>query len=158
MKPDYSSIGLRLKEIRQQQGITQKEVAEIIGVSVSYVKNTERGSKPSIEYLFSFSDEYSVSIDWLLKGVQVAQKIEVIPDPELKDMIEILTALMESTNTDLRGWTKIQFQNAFREYCEIHDEKKCRHDKKCACDRRATRVKTDYIIDSGKEKFLPFFA
>ncbi|EJP30162.1 hypothetical protein HMPREF1147_2091 [Selenomonas sp. FOBRC9] len=39
-------------------------------------------------------------------------------------MIEILTALMESTNTDLRGWTKIQFQNAFREYCEIHDEKK----------------------------------
>ena len=34
MKPDYSSVGLRLKEIRQQRGITQKEVAEIIGVSV----------------------------------------------------------------------------------------------------------------------------
>lgn len=124
MKLDYSSVGLRLKEIRQQRGITQKEVAEIIGVSVSYVKNTERGSKPSIEYLFSFSDEYSVSIDWLLKGVHSTQKIEVIPDPDLKDMIDILTALMGSSNSDLRGWTKIQFQNAYREYCEIHDEKK----------------------------------
>lgn len=124
MKPDYSSIGLRLKEIRQKRGMTQKEVAEIIGVSVSYVKNTERGLKPSIEYLFSFSNEHSVSIDWLLKGVQPTQKIEVIPDPDLKDMIDILTTLMGSSNADLRGWTKIQFQNAFREYWEIHDEKK----------------------------------
>ena len=124
MKPDYSSVGLRLKEIRQQRGITQKEVAEIIGVSVSYVKNTERGSKPSIEYLFSFSDEYSVSIDWLLKGVHSTQKIEVIPDPDLKDMIDILTEIMSDPDPRRRAWATIQFEDAFRSYCTLHDEKK----------------------------------
>ena len=124
MKPDYSSVGLRLKEIRQQRGITQKEVAEIIGVSVSYVKNTERGSKPSIEYLFSFSDEYSVSIDWLLKGVHSTQKIEVIPDPDLKGMIDILTEIMSDPDPRRRAWATIQFEDAFRSYCTLHDEKK----------------------------------
>lgn len=126
MKPDYPAIGSRLKEARQLQGMTQQELADILGVSVSYVKNTERGLKPSIAYLFSFSDVYSVSIEWLLKGVSPTQKVEVIPDPDLKDMIEILTTLMESDDQDLRGWTKIQFQKAFREYWEIHDEKKLR--------------------------------
>ena len=69
---------------------------------------------------------YSVSIEWLLKGVSPTQKVEVIPDSDLKDMIEILTTLMESDDQDLRGWTKIQFQKAFREYWEMHDEKKLR--------------------------------
>ena len=132
MKPDYTATGLRLKEARNQKNITQQELADLVGVSVSYVKNTERGGKPSIEYLFSVSEICSVSIGWLLTGVQdvqvepeaQTQKVEAIFDPDLKRMVDVLKELMESDNQNLRGWAIIQFENAFKQQCAAQDEKK----------------------------------
>lgn len=135
MKPDYTAIGTRLKEARNSKGITQQQLADIMGVSVSYVKNTERGGKPSIEYLLVVANECQVSTDWLLIGVQsipaeqgtsqaTTQKIEAIFDPDLKDMMDVLKSLMENGDSDLRGWAKIQFKNAFKEHCAAVEEKK----------------------------------
>jgi len=52
------------------------------------------------------------------------QKIEAISDPDLRDMIDILKTLMESNDSDLRGWTKVQFKTSFKEYYHNQDEKK----------------------------------
>ena len=132
MNPDYAATGLRLKEARNKKQLTQKELADLAGVSVSYVKNTERGGKPSIEYLFSVSEICSVSVGWLLTGVQdvqmeteaQTQKVEAVFDPDLKRMIDVLKDLMESDNQNLRGWAIIQFENAFKEHCATLDQKK----------------------------------
>lgn len=85
---------------------------------------------PGAWALVQLSELYGVSIDWILKGEVVksneyllAQKIEAISDPELEDMIAILKNLMASTDSDLRGWTKVQFKTAFKEYYGAHDEK-----------------------------------
>ena len=134
MKPDYLAIGARLKEIRHQKELTQQALADSIGVSVSYVKNIERGSKPSIEYLFSFAAIYSVSLDWLLKGVlptslaapKTIQKIEALSDPDLKRMIDILTEIMNDPDARRRTWAIIQFEDAFKSYYASLDEKKAR--------------------------------
>jgi transcriptional regulator with XRE-family HTH domain len=135
MKPDYVAIGARLKEARTLSKITQQELANFMDVSVSYVKNTERGGKPSLEYLLVVSEKCQVSVDWLLTGVQKennrdientasTQKIEAVFDPDLKRMIDILKELMENENKNLRGWTIIQFEEAFKQHCATYDEKK----------------------------------
>ena len=65
---DFISIGKRLKEARINANLTQKELAEIMGVSDSYIKNTERGGKPSLSYLQTIVEYCHVSYDWLLTG------------------------------------------------------------------------------------------
>ncbi|SCM81393.1 Helix-turn-helix domain protein [uncultured Sporomusa sp.] len=127
MKPDYVVIGLRLKEARNQVKITQQELAAFAGVSVSYVKNTERGGKPSLEYLLSVAEKCNKTIDWLLNRVHSdnksqTQEVEAIFDPDLKQMVDVLKKLMESDNQHLRGWTIIQFQNAFKEHYTATDD------------------------------------
>ena len=62
-------ISERLKEIRQNAGMTQEEVAEKIMVSRVTVSHWENGkSLPDIVSLISLSDLYSISLDELLKG------------------------------------------------------------------------------------------
>ncbi|WP_215831946.1 hypothetical protein [Pelorhabdus rhamnosifermentans] len=52
------------------------------------------------------------------------QKSAAISAPDLKDMLTILRNLMESDDSDLRVWAKVQFKTAFKEYYAAHDEKK----------------------------------
>ena len=62
-------ISERLKEIRQNAGMTQEELAEKIMVSRVTVSHWENGkSLPDIVSLISLSDLYSISLDELLKG------------------------------------------------------------------------------------------
>ena len=62
-------ISERLKEIRQNAGMTQEEVAEKISVSRVTVSHWENGkSLPDIVSLIGLSDLYSISLDELLKG------------------------------------------------------------------------------------------
>ncbi|MBR6314012.1 MAG: helix-turn-helix domain-containing protein [Clostridia bacterium] len=62
-------ISERLKEMRQNAGMTQEEVAEKIMVSRVTVSHWENGkSLPDIVSLISLSDLYSISLDELVKG------------------------------------------------------------------------------------------
>jgi len=125
-EPDYKEIGVRLREVRG--ALSQTSFGNSIGYSYSYVKSCEHGKKQSLEYLFKVSDVYNVSLEWLLKGTASidakAQKIEVIPDPDLKRMIDILKGIMEDPNPRRRAWGIMQFEDAFKQYCVTYDEKK----------------------------------
>ncbi len=62
-------ISERLKEMRQNAGMTQEEVAEKIMVSRVTVSHWENGkSLPDIVSLISLSDLYGISLDELVKG------------------------------------------------------------------------------------------
>ena len=62
-------ISERLKEARQNIGMTQDQVAEKIMVSRVTVSHWENGkSLPDIVSLISLSDLYSISLDELVKG------------------------------------------------------------------------------------------
>lgn len=126
MEPDYILIGKRLQDARKASNLTQQALADIMGVSVSYIKSTERGSKPSIKYLFVVANSCHVSFDWLLTGANTPQqqKNEVIFDPDLKRMIDVLKEIMSSENPHMRSWAIIQFEKAFSEVCATYDEKK----------------------------------
>jgi len=57
----------RLVNIRRQNGLTQKELAESIGASERGIQNYEIGyRKPTFELLIAIADFFSVSIDYLV--------------------------------------------------------------------------------------------
>lgn len=63
-------IGQRLKEVRSQQKLTQKEFAKILGVSNSYITQVENGIKMvGAELISSLKREFKVDCAWLLTGM-----------------------------------------------------------------------------------------
>lgn len=58
---------MRLKELRIQKGVTQKEVASAIGCSIeAYSKYENSKREPDILTLKSLSKYFSVSIDFIV--------------------------------------------------------------------------------------------
>jgi len=60
-------VSERLKQLRKEYKLSQKQVAEILGISESGYGYYEQGrNEPSIEMLNKLADRYNVTIDYLL--------------------------------------------------------------------------------------------
>lgn len=63
---DENKFPLRLKLLRQELGLSQKDFAESINISAMAISTYENGAKsPSVDTVFKIADKYKVSIDWL---------------------------------------------------------------------------------------------
>ncbi|MFR2886622.1 MAG: helix-turn-helix domain-containing protein [Clostridium butyricum] len=61
------NIGENIKRLREQQGLTQKQLAEKVGISVSNITKYEKGQlEPSIERLTSLSKTLNTSVSDIL--------------------------------------------------------------------------------------------
>ena len=126
MSFDFVSIGKRLKEARLQQNLKQQQLADLLGTSVSYVKNVERGSKPSLSYLQTVVENCHVSYDWLLTGSKTLfsdqnnQSVNIADDKQ--KILEVINKLLDDDDPDIRSWAKVQIKRAFPEY--FKDENK----------------------------------
>jgi bacteriophage CI repressor helix-turn-helix domain len=119
-------IGERLQTELTNKGLKQKELALAISVPTSTINNWIKKSRdiPS-QYIIPICEFLKISVPYFLTGKEIeTKKIEVIPDPELKRMIDILTEIMSDPDPRRRAWATIQFEDAFRSYCALHDEKK----------------------------------
>lgn len=75
---DIIGLGLRIKEIRKQQHLTQEMLAERINVSPHYIYEIERGLKNmSLATLTDISCALKVSTDYLLFGYAAHEKNEL---------------------------------------------------------------------------------
>ena len=85
---DYrSEIGKRLAALREQHGMTQSDLAELLDCSVKHISHSERGlSYLSLEKYLFISDYFDCSIQYLLKGDEPAELSTVLPS----SMIEVL--------------------------------------------------------------------
>lgn len=80
-------IGSKLKNARNEKGVTQEQAAELLGVSRQTISNWENNkSYPDIISVIKMSDIYSVSLDHLLKEEKTMKQT-------YQDFLE------ESTNT-----------------------------------------------------------
>jgi transcriptional regulator with XRE-family HTH domain len=62
-------FGSRLKELRNNLELTQKEFSEKIGVASSYISDIEGGkTKPGFEFLYKLSLNYEINPLYLLHG------------------------------------------------------------------------------------------
>lgn len=66
----FNQIRLRIKEVRKELKMTQREFGESAGIDRRYVAKVECGSQnPSFKFLRSISIKHKISLDWLLYGV-----------------------------------------------------------------------------------------
>ena len=69
------SFGENLKNVRKQRGVTQEELAEILGVSRQAISKWESDSGyPETEKLLVISKTLNISIDYLLNDVTVMKE------------------------------------------------------------------------------------
>ena len=65
---DYLRLGQRVRRQRKLLGMTQKEVAEKVGISLPFYGHIERGSrKASLETVINIANALGVSADTLLQ-------------------------------------------------------------------------------------------
>ncbi|RNC66033.1 MAG: XRE family transcriptional regulator [Desulfuromonadales bacterium] len=65
-----TSLGRRIKGIRQGRGLTQKEFADSLGIVQGFLSGIERGKKtPSDTLLIALCTLYGIRMEWLTSGV-----------------------------------------------------------------------------------------
>lgn len=91
MAYDYN-IGYRIRTQRICKGITQKQLSEDLGISISSVSMYEAGNRrPEYEVLVKLADYFGVSTDYMIKGT-LAERTQ-------SDIFSSLN-LEDSTNVD----------------------------------------------------------
>lgn len=66
-------IPQRIQESRKKKGISQEQLAEVLGVSRQAVSKWESGqAMPELDKVIGMSEYFGVSTDWLLRGVEPA--------------------------------------------------------------------------------------
>lgn len=102
---DLCAIGARIKEAREQAGLTQEDLAAELDMSPSHISVLERGRKaPRLETLVNIANALQVSTDMLLQDVLVrrtdslvSELSEVISKLGTKDQERMLKAIRALT-------------------------------------------------------------
>ena len=72
---DRNKIGVFLKQLRKENGMTQEQLGEKVGVSNKTVSRWETGNyMPPVECLNILSDIYNISINEILAGERVSSE------------------------------------------------------------------------------------
>ena len=97
-------FGKKLKELRLQANLTQKQLAERVGVTKSVISFYELQERsPSPDVLVKLSEIFHVSTDYLL-GLERKNVIDISDlTPEQADVIEsLITVLRNKKGTNTR--------------------------------------------------------
>lgn len=89
------NIGDKLKNLRIEKKMTQKQVADRIGLAISAVSSYESGSRyPSYDVLLKLARIFHVSTDYLL-GVTETRNIDVtgLTDHEINTISQFVDML-----------------------------------------------------------------
>lgn len=69
MEKRLKEIGGRVRQARKAKGLSQTDLAELIGTSPNYVSNIETGKHiMKITLLMKITDALEISNDWLLRN------------------------------------------------------------------------------------------
>ena len=90
-------MGDKLKSLRIEKKLTQKQVADRIGLAISAVSSYESGSRyPSYDVLVKLARMFHVSTDYLL-GITDKRNIDVtgLNDNEIELVLQLVEMLRE---------------------------------------------------------------
>jgi len=91
------NLPMKLKELRQLNNYSQKDVANKINVSPSIISGYETGERtPSIENLLSLSYLYKCSTDYLLGKTNNTPIVTLDTDGLTTEQIQALQSLIET--------------------------------------------------------------
>ena len=77
---DYAAMGQRIKAKRKELHLTQEQLAEVCGLSTSFLGHIERGTrKASLETFYALCEALHVSADYLT-GLEAARAVNDVFD------------------------------------------------------------------------------
>lgn len=132
-------FGLRLKNLRLEQNMTQQELATAVGVSVVAVRNWERGvKKPAMDAIIALARELRITTDGLLdvNTFNITRR-SVILSPEEKKLLKTYQAL------DSHG------KKAVDMICALEKE------RLDASERMILAKETEYVPKQVSERYIP---
>jgi len=89
---------MRIKELREKKGLTQRQVAKELGVAASTVLNWENGIfEPGIAELIKLADLFQVTLDFLVERNFEADEAAARQLLERMDKSKLIDALLDST-------------------------------------------------------------
>ena len=104
---DYYVIGQRIRKTRKAHGLSQEQLAELVGISTTHMSHIETGNtKLSLPVLVSLAEALEVSTDDLLfcgspteRGsvlAELTQLLESCTTQQLKITVDVLRATIVS--------------------------------------------------------------
>ncbi|MCS6969032.1 MAG: XRE family transcriptional regulator [Cytophagales bacterium] len=83
-------FGLKIKQLRTEKNISQSELAQRTGLSVSYLNEIEKGKKlPKVEKIALLADALGVSYDWLV-SLQTQKSLSPVAELLRTNLLEEL--------------------------------------------------------------------
>ena len=105
-------MGLKLKELRTQKGLYQKDVAAMLGVDrTTYAKYETGDSEPSLEMLSKMADFFDVSLGYI-SGKEQEKKPTPVSGDAKKEENEHYGSLSDLYYTGVRSWIDKGFFSA----------------------------------------------
>lgn len=109
---DYYVIGQRIRKTRKAYGLSQEQLAELVGISTTHMSHIETGNtKLSLPVLVSLAEALEVSTDDLLfcgspteRGsvlAELTQLLESCTTQQLKITVDVLRATIVSLKKHL---------------------------------------------------------
>lgn len=96
-------MNIRIKEIRENEGLTQEEFGKRIGAARNTIANYETGNrKPSNAVITSICREFGYREEWLRDGIEPKQPPKLEED-ELAEYIEDLLSTESPTYTVIKS-------------------------------------------------------
>ena len=142
-KKFLSLLGKRLKEIRKAWGLTQKEIAQRLSVSLTSYQYYERGEREVPSTFVNRLSACGVSPLWFIagKGPMSLKKLEAqnlinVETGPLSEIIYFLKDFWDQANDKERIWLEVQFGHCFSEFRfsikEHHSKKEGTNDTELA--------------------------
>ncbi|WMT38866.1 helix-turn-helix transcriptional regulator [Paenibacillus sp. D2_2] len=106
MSFDYSLIGRRIKQAREEHGITQEILAEKLDVSNAYISKIERGKTPiNLDRLSQICVVLEESPEYILSGTnklsndylrnEIIEMLEECPPEKIKLIMQVIKPIIE---------------------------------------------------------------
>lgn len=104
---DKVELGKKLREARNNAGLTQEALAEKAEIGVMYLGEIERGVKmPSLRIFIKIIDALDISLDYILRDVlpsgkeyvldDVTEKLSKLTPQQRKGAVEVLDAYIRT--------------------------------------------------------------
>ena len=93
-------IGSRIKEGREALGMSQKELAETIGIDASQFSKIERGKvMPTMLQMIEIAKTLSQSLDWFVKNEMIIENPKIVSEVNFKEQYEWAKQKIELLHT-----------------------------------------------------------
>lgn len=117
LQPIKNEIAARLRQVRKDRGMTQREAGKLLGINFQHVSKYERAEFiPTFENLIKLIEHFSVNINWLLTGkgpmyIKTTKEYSVVEDRPgmymVKDDDGVVQEIIGALSTDMTLKEKI---------------------------------------------------